>query len=174
MRGNIKRLVVPELERPKAMLCIDPAYAGKTGLAYFERGIGSFTLSQYGFLKPAEALSNSRLWWIARLIKAGGVLVIEDAHYQRNALVLKRMVEGKCWWTVAAMDSGVPMSHIIEVQPQQWQSLVQRGWRFGKQSKKDIGVIRQYVTHRWGVDEPSPDALSAICLGTWAIDTHRW
>ena len=157
-------------ERPKALLCIDPAYAGKTGLAYFQRGIGDYTLSHYGFLLPHEARSDARYVWLRRIKKAGGTLVIEDAHFQKNVLTLKRMVEAKCWWTVAAMDAGFSPEQIIEVQPQQWQSAVQRGWKFGKKSAKDIGVIQQYVKHRWGVDEPQPDALSAICLGTWAID----
>lgn len=159
------------LDRPKALLCIDPAYSGKTGLAYFVRGNGSFTLAAYGYLTPEEVRS-SRQWWIARLIKEAGYLVIEDAHYQRNVSVTKKIVEAKCYWTVAARDAGLDPSRILEVQPQQWMALVQRGWRFGKGSKKEIETIRQYVKHRWGVNEENADALSAICLGTWAIDTE--
>ncbi len=148
-----------------SLLAIDPSYAGKTGYALFKDG----KLAGYGELPSAKVRQ-----WIERktLLEKASTLAIEDQFLSINPKTYAKLVSAKMMWIVPAKD--LYNMDIREVSPQEWQKHLTRGWKFGKGSKKDERALREYVQHRWrliGWVIP-PDALCAICIGTFALDTN--
>ena|SRR3990167_7830074 len=150
-------------------LAIDPAYSGPTGYALFTND----TLIRYGHLE-AEAWE----WDVRRkLLGLANRLVIEGQYIHLNGQTGRllngqtalKLVEARCLWTIPARDHFGIEAH--EMQPQEWQSKVQRGWRRGV--KKDYALIRQYVEGRFSISGVTQDEASAICIGAVFLDLEK-
>ena len=162
------------------VLSVDPASgisrgASKTGYAYFDDG-QLVTSAELTFEEVTD-------FGIRReLLAFADVLVIEGQAlwHGPNVKVMRQQGDSKCLWTVLAKDFHLiypdqrktPIQ-VIEMAPQVWMKAVNRGWKFGKGSKRNDDAIRQYVKARWGISDAGPDELAAICIGGVFLDQWK-
>ena len=172
------------------ILCIDAAWSGSTGWVRqvddgVEMGI------DYGTLKADEAKH-----WLKRfdLFNYDGTfpkyLVIEDTYLQYYPVKKQPadyskpkqlpavqsyglLCRAKQLWISDAIDHfNILPENIIEVSPQTWQKGLQRNWKFGAGSKKNMPEIENYIRLRWklGNVKLTEHEISAFGLLSYFID----
>jgi len=157
-RNNIKKI-------PR-VLAIDPAYSekgSKTGYSVFD----GMCISEHGTMTKAQVDDPDN---IDRLLRDCDELVVEDQHFVVNAQVLMKLVYSRDLWIIPAKRYKT-IRRIILMQPQTWQSKVERKWSF--KSKKNPDMWREYVKHRWGISPASIDTVASICILSVHLDLSK-
>jgi hypothetical protein len=158
------------------ILVIDPSWSGPTG---YVQAVDDKVWS-YGTLKASQVRDwkvRFDLFCFEKNAKQADCLIIEDTFFSKNVKSYGLLCRAKQLWISDATDHFcIKTETILEVSPQTWQRGLQRNWKFGAGSKKNMPEIEEYIRHRWFNGKAvklTGHEISAFGLLTYFVDNNK-